>query len=589
MSTKSTHFEIFVRKEKFGAWTMLGAHYDRTKAIDEAKEVLRQGGARGVRVLKETFDEKTGDFRSLRVFQDGDTEDPAPSKDAAGKKTIQLPCFKPEDLYTMHARRTIARLLRPALSRWRITPTELLHHAPHINRLEQAGTELQHAIQKMAVKHAGATGQPVQQTMLKLNELVDKAISRVLRDAQAGMFPNIRKLGFSTICEGLKSKQNASYILNSAISAHIDSADSWREKLALILDLIEQVPTEGKMRDKALNTIDALIAEMLSGNAALGDLLGDQKDLGNALLVITDLFLGKINTKDKSIAHGVRTLSKLFAEGHLLESRIAIARRILKEISSARRLCPSSIDEEIQICRLLANRMVLGQGSLISADEILDAFTTRSKQFVMADRVDTYLSTCETAYDRLEKLLDLEENIVGSANKRSVGKFFLGLLSAPRTEQYFLNDAEPASARLGKLTKLQGRIGKSNFQENNQESMFDGIDRLAMEIEDRSGILKGIKYRKITPAEKVFALLRLLTSSVIPEGQLSEKARQIVRQTLRDAEFMPSLMKLGKTGSDEDQKRHSPQELSTLLIQSGVNTPKDEGGDEDGAQTKASA
>ena len=109
-----------------------------------------------------------------------------------------------------------------------------------------------------------------------------------------------------------------------------------------------------------------------------------------------------------------------------------------------------------------------------------------------------------------------------------------------------------------------------------------------MEIEERSGMLKGIKYRKVSPAEKVFALLRLLTSSVIPEGQLSEVARQIVRQTMRDADFMPSLMKLGKTGNDDDRERHSPQQLSTLLIQSGVNTPKEEGGD-DGAQKKASA
>ncbi len=577
MSSKSTHYEIFLRKEKMGAWTMLSAHYARTAAIDEAKEILQQGGAVAVRVLKETFDESSGDFRSVRVFQDGDLRDPPPPKGSnKSGPQIQLPCFKPEDLYTMHARRTIAQLLRQPLSRWRITPTELLHHGGHINRLEQAGTELQHAIQKMAVKHAGATGQPVQQTMLKLNELVDKAISRVLRDSQANMFPDIRKVGFEALCQGLKTKQNATYIMNGSIAQHIESADSWREKLALILDLIDKVPSDGKIRDKVLATIDSLIAEMLSGNAALGDLLGDQKDLGNALLVITDLFLGKIDDKDKSIAQGVRTLSVLFAEGHLLESRIAIAKRILKEISSARRLCPTSIEEEIKICRLLANRMVLGQGSLISADEILDAFTTRSKQFVMADTVDTYLASCEDAAERLSKLLDLEENIVGAANKRAVGKFFLGLLTSPRTEQFFLRTDEPISSRLTKLTKIQRRITKSNFQDNNQESMLDGIDRLAVEMEDRAALFRSLKARKISPAERAFLMLRLLTSGVIPDGTLAERARMLVRQIIRDADFMPSLMKLGETGSEEDKQRHSPQELGNLLTQAGINTPASE-------------
>ncbi len=569
MSSKQTHFEVFLRKEKFGAWTLLGAHYNRTAAINEAKEILKHHGAIGVRVLKETFDEKTGDFRSIRVFQDGQAEDP-PAKNAT-KHKIQLPCFKPEDLYSMHARRTIARLLRQPLSRWRITPTELLHHPGHINRLEQAGTELQHAVQKMAIKHAGATGQPVQQTMLKLNDLVDKAISRVLRDSQAKMFPDIRKAGFKEICSALRGKSNVSYIMNGAIANHIESANSWREKLALLLELIGDVPTEGKIRDKALATIDSLIAEMLSGNAALGDLLGDQKDLGNALLVITDLFLGKVDVSDKSIAQGVRTLSQLFAEGHLLESRIAIVKRILKEISSARRLCPTSIEDEIKICRLLANRLVLGQGSLISADEILDAFTTRSKQFVMADTVDAYLASSEDAFERLNKLLDLEENIVGTANKRAVGKFFLGLLTSPRTEQYFLSTEEAIFGRLAKLASLQKRIAKSNFQDNNKESMLDGIDRITIEMEDRAAMFKSIQFRKVGPAEKAFILLRLLTSAVLPEGQLAERARMMVRQLIRDAEFMPSLHELSRTGSEEDRQKNSPQEMGNLLTQAGIN------------------
>lgn len=568
MSSKSTHFEVFLRKEKFGAWTMLGAHYNRAVAISEAKEILSQGGAVAVRVLKETFDEATGDFQSVRVFQEGDTADPPTKADAPLK--VQLPCFKPEDLYSLHARRTIAQLLRQALSRWRITPTELLHHAGHINRLEQAGTELQHAVQKMAIKHAGATGQPVQQTVVKLNDLVDKAIGRVLRDSKANMFPNIRKIGFPELCASLAGGQNAIYVLNGAIALHIEGADSWRAKLALILELIESSPENGKMRDKVLTTIDSLIAEMLSGNAALGDLLGDQKDLGHALLMITDLFLGKIDLSDKSIANGVRTLSRLFSEGHLLESRIAIANRILKEISSARRLCPSSIDEEIKICRLLANRMVLGQGSLISADEILDAFTTRSKQFVMGDTVENFLEPCDTAFDRMDKLLDLEENIVGTANKRAVGKYFLGALISPRTEQYFLSADEPIFGRLAKLTNLQRRIRRSNFQENSQESMLEGIDRLAIEMEKRVEMFNSIRYRKISPAEKAFMLLRLLTSDVIPDGKLADTAREIVRQLVRDTSFKPSLKNLSLTGDDAARQKNSPQVFSTLLAQADV-------------------
>ena len=97
-----------------------------------------------------------------------------------------LPCFKPEDLYSYHARSTIRRLLPDFLARNRITVTELIHRPDMLEKLEATGTLYQHAIQKVAVAQAANTTTPVQQIVKSLNELATQAIQRVYRDQRKG-------------------------------------------------------------------------------------------------------------------------------------------------------------------------------------------------------------------------------------------------------------------------------------------------------------------------------------------------------------------------------------------------------------------
>jgi len=115
---KQIHYEIYAR---FGGgdYALLEAMTDRAKALKLAEETLKEGHAAAVKVMKETFDDATGEFATLKIFEDGkivktvkkpsklDDEDAAPP----------LPCFKPDDLYSVHARATMARMLSDALAR----------------------------------------------------------------------------------------------------------------------------------------------------------------------------------------------------------------------------------------------------------------------------------------------------------------------------------------------------------------------------------------------------------------------------------------------------------------------------------------
>src|SRR5262249_15609832 len=143
------HYEIFRRVGAKGGWTLHEVQSSRDKAIQTAQALMAGEKATGVKVVKETYNDDTGDYLSLKIFEEGLNQ--VKIEQNAEDAPHALPCFKPDDLYSYHARTTMARLLTDFLSRNKVTITELIHRADLLEKLEATGTVYQHAIQKVAV------------------------------------------------------------------------------------------------------------------------------------------------------------------------------------------------------------------------------------------------------------------------------------------------------------------------------------------------------------------------------------------------------------------------------------------------------
>ena len=190
------HYEIFSRRGSKGGWRLIDVKPDRDEAIDFAQFQMSEG-ATGVKVVKETYNDETGDYLSLKIFEEGLNK--LKTKPAQEDVPHALPCFKPDDLYSYYARQTIARLIPEFLARNRVTVTELCHRADILEKLEATGTLLQHAIQKVAVAQASSTAMPVQQIIKALNELTTKAFHRVYRDSRNSTFPKVQQGEFGAV------------------------------------------------------------------------------------------------------------------------------------------------------------------------------------------------------------------------------------------------------------------------------------------------------------------------------------------------------------------------------------------------------
>ena len=408
---REIHYEIFKRVGAKGGWTMHDVRSDRDSAVAMAQELMAAEKATGVKVVTETYNDDTGDFLTLKIFEDGHNQmKVAPAQEDAPHA---IPCFKPEDLYSYHARQTMSRLLTDFLSRGKVTITELIHRADMLEKLEATGTVYQHAVQKVAVAQAANTTTPVQQIVKSLNELTTQAFNRVYRDQRKGLFPDPAPEQFAELAAKLAGQGEAAYIFNGALARHLKDVTGWDHKVLMLITIMEKPPTEEAPRKLVLSSVDAILAEILGGSAALQDLMGPAENLGQALNQLVNLFLGKLPEGSKA---GLAALTHHFAADDLPEARTAVANRIVAEFKSNKRLCPEFMVEELKTLRSMANRIVMGVGKYLSHEDLIAAFTLRSKRLVANEAMGQHIAE---ARSRKRSSASCSSRTISSAPKTS--------------------------------------------------------------------------------------------------------------------------------------------------------------------------
>lgn len=563
MAQQEVHYEIFRRLGAKGGWMLHDVSTSRDAALALAQGLMAEEKATGVKVVKETYNSETGDYLTLKIFEDGHTK---LKTDAAAEDVPHaLPCFKPDDLYSYHARATMARLLGDFLARNRITVTELIHRADALEKFEATGTLYQHAIQKIAVAQASSTTTPVQQIIKNLNALATKAIQRVYRDVKRNYFPKVDKGGFGALADKLADQSDGAYVLGGALAGHLAGAMTWNEKLLTLLSLMAEAPADGAGRALLLTSVEAIIAETLNGAAALHELIGESENLGAALGALVELFLAK---EIADTGTGLSVLARHFAADGLPAARTAIASRIMAELKSVRRLCPTSLVDELKTLRRIANKLVLGQGKYLSHEDLIAAFTLRSRRLVTHESVSEHLAEAAGHDDKLERLLLIEENIIGAENKRQLGAFLPPLIGSSAFEAHFLFAKTPLLPRLQRLAELQARLLRSGFQENQRQEIADSLDKIASEAESRGRLLDSIEAKPASSVEKMVTILRLCTGGAMTQGKLSAKARALILHHLSQPGFLTGYV--AQTAHGQPDAEAATAELIATLEKIGI-------------------
>ncbi len=439
----------------------------------------------------------------------------------------------------------IGRLLEGWLTRNRATPFELLHRADLIEKLDASGVELQHAVQKIAVPEAQERGVSVHEVIRGFQQLIQRGMDRVMADQRKGVFPVLTAAGeLPDVCDRLAGEPERLYLMGAAISNFIAPATGWGEKVGLLLDLADAAPKDGPGRGLVFKVIEQPLSEMLRSRVGLADLLGPDLDLGGNLAALTRLAAADavelMAKHDKGVARLIPPLSgpaerlaRWFSDPALQTVRGALFVRILKELTTMRRLRPSDARGEIDILRALAMALTAASGKLLPLEEVRAAIIERSKTLVANDFVEAYLRDERPAAQEASDLIWLMENVTGGVNKRQAARWLLSSVTSLRFETELTQGTDSPSARLARLADLYRQVGRAGAEVSGIEPVREKLSDLGRRIEAQAN-LAGLLARSPAPVmQKLNAMLKMATGEAAPPGPAADRAKAELLKLMR--------------------------------------------------------
>ncbi|GGL21950.1 hypothetical protein GCM10010983_19170 [Caulobacter rhizosphaerae] len=558
------HYELFVRRKPGAQWTLDMATEIRTHALQTAEEALEQGRAIAVRVSKETLDPESREYKSISIFTKGQVDGGKPKK---VQEDLDPLCVQPADLYTAHARDRIGRLLEGWLARHNATPFELLHRPDLVEQLEASGTDLQHALQKIAIPEAEARGMSVHELIRTFQGLVERTVANLMKQFKKGALPDLDKEGFARAAERLSTDPDRAFLLGAGVAASIAPGKNWSEKIARLLDLADAAPSDPKARAAALAAIETPLAEIIGSKAGMADLLGAQDkggdaDLGTTLAAMTRLAGGAQVEGLIRVEAGVRTcmpelsgtakrLGEWLAGDDFPAVRMSIAQRVLKELNGVRRLKPADAEAEIEFLRALAMSLTAAAGRILPPEDITSAFTTRSKTLLNGEFIEALLGRDRSSREEILMLIRLAENVMGAVNKRMAARWLSANVLALRFERELRQGPDSAASKLAALAALQRSLVRSGLVVEDYGPLCARLGEVGGMIEADARLVAMLVRAPAPLPQKLAVLIKLAMGEAGPTGPVADKAKL-------------EAMKLARAPEAREELANSPETMDLL-------------------------
>ena len=544
------HYEVFIRKTAPAPWSLLMATEDRKIAVETAEDLLRDDRAAAVRVTKETLDPETLEFTSLTLLNRGAPEvrrKRVVPDDEAGPR-----CSTPKDLYSPQARETLGRVLEDWLQRQGVTPFELLHRPDLAERLEAAGVELQHAVQKVAVPESQAVGQPVHELMRHYQKLADQAIERLISAGRRKTFPSLEDRSLADVAHRLAGAQDRAFVMGGVVSGALRGLKSARARLDRLMTLAEAAPIEGSPRALVMVAIEQILCELMASRTALADVLGPSLDQGASLATVVRMVAPReiegliaqdprLDLLIPTVDGPAERLGERLQAGEFPLLGASLARMVLRELMGPRRLRPRDADGEIDILRVLALSLTATAGRLLTLEEIQSAFTERSKSLITADFVAAYVAPCATVLCEAEQLTRLCENVTGVANKRSAARWLSACVGSLRFESEMRRHSDGHSHALASLAALQKSVRASALSPGDEDAILAAIGTVGGTVEAEARITTQLARSSAPAPARLRVLLKLAAGETGPSGPCADRAKAEVMKLLRAPQVREAL------------------------------------------------
>ena len=571
MASGKVHFEIFFKKHPKADWVLVEALNERSDAIARADRLVAQAPRGSARVTRETWNDASGTFSTVTIHEVGAERYSVPD---AKTGEASLPCVTPDDLAGPAARDTVRRVLSGWLERQEVCPLELLYRPDLIEALDACESDLQHAIQKVAIARSQNSDASVHAYVRLITGLVEKGVEKARQDARRKP-QDSRTASFRELTEKIYAEGSAETRLRRAIAERLANAPGMARKAEMLLDFHDDLPDEPEAASFAARQADAFLAEMLSFDRALNQIVGQSRDLGSHVERLTSVFAGaQTHPSMTGAPDNARRLAAKFGASQLPDSKGEIARRVLDALRQPKRFKPDNVFEEIALARALAQRLIAASGEHLNPAALVEAFTVRSARLLSPESIEEALKDAGSPGEEIARLLSMEDNLVGEQNKVKLASYVRAKLTGQKTISWFVSGPGQPFERLARLAALQKRALKGSFPESARLEMSGAFDQLGMAVIHENRLFDRITASGLPALDRAAGLLRLAAQDILPLGSCQQDAQARAMRILSS-----------EMGREEARAADGPaklQELQGLLARiqpaTAATGPADAGG-----------
>ena len=566
MAKGRAEFEVQAQRDE--RWVTEDIRDSEEAARGAAQGILSRGSCQAVRIVK-CWERADGSVTETVVFNETRAvKDPKVTISQIDDAPL---CRKTSEYYRLESRSTMSRLLRKYLEKLFITPTELIYNHKALSRFQEADSLFPSAVDRVATLQARASGEDSKARREEIFKAVTQMTQRARKAAENSDLAKIKGSEFGQLparVAKIAPPDQVEFFTLVALSRDLMTFQSWLGKLDRLVELT-RLDQDGAM----VGLIDGVIADLIGVPAALQEMLGYQRNLGDALCAMADLSEGRFTPEQSDARDQIAALSPLLAAGRLEETKKTLLDRLFRQLAGGQPLSRQDPSKEGDVFRQVAERLLRPDG-LLGGPEAAAALTKRYV-FMLEGGGPTALrkaigGTVSAVPNRIFQIVYLTELTASSLGEELSKDIVAVLTDVVRVDDIdaLVGRSVPPKEKMTRVVRLYDRIGSTAaLPERERAGMRDHLDSLLCEYLKRERIIERLDDPKARLRDRTTRLLDFCAAGVLPaQSRAQTLARDRVIAILRQPSFEQHFIE-GVT--DPNQCKEMLVGLHGLLVRGG--------------------
>ena len=515
----------------------IDATVNKKSEIEEvAAQILGESGVSGVRVVHDSIlIEKSINDLEEEDFVFEKIKDAVQEKIFVGEIDTAPNCEVAEDLLKPDALTTLNRLFRKYLDKNNITAMEVIHNGKEIKRLNDADTLVPSAVGKVAKIQSENSASSSNERRDILFEFMQEITNKANQAEERGL-PAIKKTSFTEAISELKktaSEVELEYLLNVIIAKElIDTRSYWGK-------LLQTIRWASDLDDPGVEAaLDRFVADILANNSVIQDLLGDQLDLGSAVIEMLDLGSGSLETgeldelQEEGIEWTKAKLNQIMARPSFKISQLILLERAEQQIAGSGKLSKEGETGEKERFNAILDR-VITKDEVLGGAQMAEALTERQTRLInkggltgLKEAINTLIPSLRSPARKIAFLLSLAASKMAEDKlEQFIQEHIETLLIKPSSISGIVSPDLPPNRKMEQITSSFYQIEKSQLEQALKDKITARLDDILASYLEESKIIEKIDNPSRPMHLRAMMLVGMCQSEMLPKGKASNIAR----------------------------------------------------------------